>query len=417
MSAAPVDEAQPRSPVSRSWRRFLAAYPAGREHEVTAFELLFDLLVAFAFSQIDSLMLSDPTWSGLVRGVLVLAMLWGCWITFVLAANAVLADQGLVRNAHFAAIVGMVLLGLALPRAFSEQALSARVLIVVASYLAIRGASAVVLRIVVGRTATLRCVTVMLAAAGSGSMLICSAVTPPGWRIPLWIGAMLCELAAVWSFTQGWQPGSADHLSARFGFIIIFCLDMSLGGLVYSMLGKPVTYAELFLVCLALVSGAVIWWMYFGALADKAMENTERAVEIGDQRTGGRLLFVHYSMLHYAALAGMMLYTTGLRAVGHDLFTINAGILGAPVAPLWAFCLTGGVAVYVGTIAAMWSTQRLPLPLAQITTAVIMLALVPVIGHTRALLVIAALVVLSLLMLGADRLLRRPVAGEAEVEA
>jgi low temperature requirement protein LtrA len=45
------------------------------EHEVTPLELFFDLVFVFAMTQVTSLLVDDPTWHGVLRGMLALAAL------------------------------------------------------------------------------------------------------------------------------------------------------------------------------------------------------------------------------------------------------------------------------------------------------------------------------------------------------
>ena len=49
------------------------------EHQVTPLELFFDLVFVFAITQVTSLLAHDPTWGGVLRGLLVLAALWWAW--------------------------------------------------------------------------------------------------------------------------------------------------------------------------------------------------------------------------------------------------------------------------------------------------------------------------------------------------
>ena len=42
------------------------------DHRVTPLELLFDLVFAFAFTQVTTLWPDEPPWTGLARGLLVL---------------------------------------------------------------------------------------------------------------------------------------------------------------------------------------------------------------------------------------------------------------------------------------------------------------------------------------------------------
>jgi low temperature requirement protein LtrA len=46
------------------------------EHQVTPLELFFDLVFVFAITQVTSLLVHDPSWGGVIRGMLVLAALW-----------------------------------------------------------------------------------------------------------------------------------------------------------------------------------------------------------------------------------------------------------------------------------------------------------------------------------------------------
>ena len=46
------------------------------EHQVTPLELFFDLVFVFAITQVTTLLSNDPTWDGLLRGILVLVALW-----------------------------------------------------------------------------------------------------------------------------------------------------------------------------------------------------------------------------------------------------------------------------------------------------------------------------------------------------
>jgi hypothetical protein len=52
---------------------------AETEHRVTPFELFFDLVFVFGFTQVTTLLHEDPTWHGLARGLLALTVLWWAW--------------------------------------------------------------------------------------------------------------------------------------------------------------------------------------------------------------------------------------------------------------------------------------------------------------------------------------------------
>ena len=67
---------------------------AEREHRVSNVELFFDLVFVFAFTQVTTLWLDEPTWGGLGRGLLVLAALWWIWAGCAWLTNSADAESG-----------------------------------------------------------------------------------------------------------------------------------------------------------------------------------------------------------------------------------------------------------------------------------------------------------------------------------
>src|SRR5512139_1040428 len=113
--------------------------PVSEESRVTPIELFFDLVFVFAITQVTALMAHDLTAHGVVRGMLVLALLWWCWVGYAWLGNVVRADEGLGRVATFGAMAAMFVLALSVPQAFDDVpgGLSGPVLVAFA-YLAVR---------------------------------------------------------------------------------------------------------------------------------------------------------------------------------------------------------------------------------------------------------------------------------------
>src|SRR4029453_10139013 len=63
------------------------------EHQVTPLELFFDLVFVFAITQVTSFLSHDPTWGGVVRGMLVLSALWWAWTTYAWLTSAMDVDE------------------------------------------------------------------------------------------------------------------------------------------------------------------------------------------------------------------------------------------------------------------------------------------------------------------------------------
>jgi low temperature requirement protein LtrA len=94
----------------------------GAEHAVTPLELFFDLVFVFAITQMTKLLTNDPSWGGVLRGMLVLAAIWWAWTTSAWLTSAIDVDEGGVRLAMLASTAMMLGVALAVPRAFGSDA-------------------------------------------------------------------------------------------------------------------------------------------------------------------------------------------------------------------------------------------------------------------------------------------------------
>src|ERR687892_2904795 len=95
---------------------------ASEDARVTPIELFFDLVFVFSLTQVTALTATDLTPHGLLRGLLVLALLWWCWVGYAWLGNVVRADEGIGRVAMFSAMAAMFVLALAIPEAFEDMA-------------------------------------------------------------------------------------------------------------------------------------------------------------------------------------------------------------------------------------------------------------------------------------------------------
>jgi hypothetical protein len=93
------------------------------QHQVTPLELFFDLVFVFAITQVTTMLEDDPTWTGVLRGMLVLAALWRTWSTYAWLTSTIDVDEGLVRLVILGAMAALFGLALAVPRSFGDDAL------------------------------------------------------------------------------------------------------------------------------------------------------------------------------------------------------------------------------------------------------------------------------------------------------
>ena len=93
----------------------------GDEHAVTP--LFFDLVFVFAITQVTSLLVHDPTWHGVLRGLLVLAAIWWAWTGYAWLTSTIDVDEGGVRLVMLTSMAMLLGVALAVPTAFGKDAL------------------------------------------------------------------------------------------------------------------------------------------------------------------------------------------------------------------------------------------------------------------------------------------------------
>src|SRR5687768_16742664 len=103
-----------------SVRSGLRLEAAARDSRVTPLELFFDLVFVFALTQVTAFMAVDLTARGIVRGVLILALMWWSWTAYAWLSNVVRADTGVARISLLVAMVAMFVLALTIPEAFDD---------------------------------------------------------------------------------------------------------------------------------------------------------------------------------------------------------------------------------------------------------------------------------------------------------
>src|SRR5690242_1008250 len=100
-----------------------AEAPAEVEQRVTPLELFFDLVFVFAITQATGFISGDPTWTRLVEGLAILALLWWAWSSYAWLGNTAASDEGAIRVVLLGAMGAMLIVSLAEPNAFGDDGL------------------------------------------------------------------------------------------------------------------------------------------------------------------------------------------------------------------------------------------------------------------------------------------------------
>ncbi len=334
----------------------------GDEHQVTPLELFFDLTFVFAMTQVTVLLADDPTWGGVLRGMLVLAALWWAWSTYAWLTSATDVDEGGVRLVMLASIGAMFGVALAVPGAFGDDAvlfgvayLLVRVLHLVLSATVVRDDAA-------RRDALLRFTPTALFGA---SLLVLAGFLDGDWRIAVWVVALAIDYLGpvVIGVGGGWRV-APEHFAERHGLIILIALGESIIAIGLGA-GFELDTGVLVAAALGIVVVSALWWLYFDVAAIIARRRLIEATGLELHR-----LALHaYSYLHLPMIAGIVLFALGLKTtVDH---------VGAELDTVPAVALCGGAALYLlGHIAFLFRTTHYVFR-RRTVGAVVLLALIP----------------------------------------
>jgi low temperature requirement protein LtrA len=332
------------------------------EHEVTPLELFFDLVLVFAITQVTSLLADDPTWGGVVRGMLVLAALWWAWSAYAWLTSAMDVDEGGVRLTMLASMGAMLFVALAVPGAFGDDAV-----LFGAAYLLVRLLHLVLSVIVVRddpdrRGALLRFAPTAILGA---SLLVLAGFLEGDERIAVWVVALTIDYLGplVIGVGRGWRV-APEHFAERHGLIILIALGESIIAIGVGAgfeLGTGVIVAA----ALGIVVVSALWWLYFDVAAILARRRLMQAKGLELHR----LALHSYSYLHLPMVAGIVLFALGLKTtLGH----VDEALETVP-----AMGLCAGVALYLfGHIAFLFRTTGRVFR-RRTAGAVVLLALIP----------------------------------------
>ena len=359
-----------------------------REGErVTPLELFFDLVFVLALTQCTTLMARTPTWIGLLKGVLVLGMLWWAWVGYAWLTSVLDPEEGSVRLVIFAAMAAMLVAALCVPGAFGSEAL-----LFACAYAVVRIAHIALFTIASREDAALRRSVAGLAystAIGVG-LLFLAAFTGGALQLGLWGLALVLDAGGPYLFgADGWKlvPG---HFAERHGLIVLIALGESIVAL--GVGARPTIDAAVVVAAvLGVIVAATLWWIYFDVTSLVAERRLSSSRE-GRERN--ELARDSYSYLHFPMVAGIALLAVGLK------ITLEADSDPLKLVPTVA--LLGGTAAYLLAHVGFRLRNVHSLSGRRLACALLLLALVPItlaldISSLATLAILAA--VLSLLIL------------------
>ncbi|SEA83709.1 low temperature requirement protein A [Paraburkholderia sartisoli] len=312
----------------------------GQEARVTYVELFFDLIYAFAVTQLSHRLVHDLNAFGALQTLILWFAVWlgwqyTCWVT-----NWFDPERIPVRLLLFAVmLVGMVMAA-SLPLAWGERGL-----VFAISYVTIQvGRSIVVLRFLGGQhalTANFRRICGWLVI--SGIAWIAGGFLEGPERLACWAFAVLCEyLSPMFGFplpglgrsgAADWRSAEGGHIAERCQAFVILALGESVlvtGGTLSDIEAWSAPTVIAFLVCF--LGSVAMWWVYFDTSSSAGSRAIRRSGEPG-------LMAAYFHYVHVILIAGVI-----VCAAADDLVILHPD---EHIASATAWLLTGGPALFI----------------------------------------------------------------------
>jgi low temperature requirement protein LtrA len=319
-------------------------YAPHQHSRVTYAELFFDLVFAFAVTQISHTLLGRFTPLGTLQTTLLFLGVWWVWVYTAWITNWLNPELTPVRVLLFALMLGGLVLSTSIPKAFEERGLWFAV-----AYAAMQ----------VGRTAFLlassprsrpsvrmNAIRILIWLSCSAVFWIWGGVAEAPWRLLLWAVALgieyLSPAARFWvpkygaSSIEDWTV-EGGHMAERCAGFVIIALGESIvvTGATFADLAWTAETVAGFVS--AFVGSIAMWWIYFHRGVEAGSELISNAGE------PGRLARLAYTYLHMPIVAGII-----VSAVADDLVLTHPGGHSDPRTVLSA--IGGPLLFLIGTI-------------------------------------------------------------------
>ncbi len=368
---------------------------------VTPLELFFDLVFVFALTQVTAFMAHELSWHGLVRGVLVIMLLWWAWTAYAWLANVASADERAIKLAILVAMSAMFVLALCIPEAFDDApgGLDGPVVLALC-YLIFRLMQYAIFLIVAQDDAGLRAQLFRFAPSVVGSTIVLLIASQfHGWtQTALWVLALVVDyVGTALGGAGGWRLPAPGHFSERHGLIVIVALGESIVAIGVGVAELPISWPIVAASALGLILASAMWWAYF----DVSALLGEHALAQEPPETRPRLGRNAFSYAHLPLVVGVVVVALGLKKVLEYVGDTEKHTLLDPLKGAGLVALVGGVAIYLLAHVVFkrltvhtWSYLRL-------ATAGLMLLAMPLMGKVPAigqLGVVAALLVTCLVV-------------------
>jgi low temperature requirement protein LtrA len=343
-------------------------------HRVTTFELFFDLVFVFAVTQVTAFMAEAQSGQGVLRGFLLLGLLWWLWSSYTWLGNQAHADEGATRVGMSVALAAVFVVALTIPEAWEDLpgGLDGPLVLVTMYavarlvHLGIYSAAALAAEDAGLHHQVVLTFAPMLAGV---ALLYAGALSGGAAQTALFAAALAVDWAGTYVTSKGgdWRIHSAAHWSERHALFVILAIGESIVAIGAGAARLPISLPLLTGAVLGVAVSMCLWWLYFDVVS-RAAEH-QLANLRGQARV--QLAIDAYTYLHYPLVGGIVLTALGVEeALAHAGHREGLGAFAAAA-------LFGGLALYLAGHAGFKRRMHGALNGPRVVTTVALVACIP----------------------------------------
>jgi low temperature requirement protein LtrA len=310
--------------VSEAQRTAIRRVRAGVRGE-TNIEVFFDLVFAFAVTQISHYLLEHATLEGALQAVVLLLLVWLVWFYTTTVTNWLNPNHPAVRLVLVALMLASLVMSASIPDAFGDRGLA-----VGGAYAAMQvGRSVFTVLALRGDRLQRNFERLLVWSIVSGVLAVAGGIADGHSRELLWLSALGVDLLGGVvglyvpglgrSTTHTWDI-DGSHLAERTQSFVMIAIGESIivvgAGLAG---GAAVTPVELTALAIAFGASVAIWWIYF----DRSAGEAGRVLAASSDP--GRLGRTAYAYVHPVMIAGIIAIAAGDHVVLANPLATAAG--------------------------------------------------------------------------------------------
>lgn len=394
---------QERNDAGRGRRLIGRILVADDTARVTTFELFFDLVYVFAFTQVSRLMAETHSAFGILQALIVLGLLWWTWCAYSWLANQAPADQGAVRLGMGAAMIAVFVIALVIPEAYDDLPGGwSGPLVLVVAYTIVRLIHMALYLVAAGddRALAMQVLrTQAVAMAPAAILLLIGALVGGAAQTWIWLAAFLWDVVFTYASSRGgggWRIYSPGHWAERYGLVVILALGESIVAIGVGVAQEPIDGWIVLGAALAVSLSLLLWSAHFARLVAAGEHELQRRTD------AARVVLARdaYTYAHFIIVAGIILAALGVEdAMAHITDSEPFGWFGAGA-------LGSGLAVYLLGTVGFARVIGLPWPWIRLAAALAIAGSIPllaVVTPMGALAIVVAAVAVALGVEGARR--------------